>query len=162
MLPNWPPFAKAVIDVLFIDVLFIDVLFIALVADITSVPAILSTPLFCMFKLWSTVTSPSKNVAPAIFKLFVKSHVSSASSNIKLACVTPSPLYTDIPDVVAVAVSGDPWVVFNCNILSSTSTVYVLIVVVVPLSTKLPVIVTSPAKVAFCDESNVKAVVLFV
>ena len=64
------------------------------------------------------------------------------------------PLYTDIPDVVAVAVSGDPWVVFNCNILSSTSTVCVLSVVVVPPTVKLPVIVTLFVKFAFCEESN--------
>ena len=78
----------------------------------------------------------------------VKSHVSSLSSNIKLACVTPSPLYTDIPDVVAVAVSGDPCVVFNCNILSSTSTVCVLSVVVVPLTVKFALTIKSPVTVA--------------
>ena len=83
-------------------------------------------------------------ILPATTRLLVKSHVSSASSNIKLACVTPSPLYIDIPEVVAVAVSGVPCVVLSCIILSSTSTVVVLIVVVVPFTVKLPETVRLP------------------
>ena len=52
------------------------------------------------------VDAPVIVVVPATTKLFVKSHVSSASSKIKEACVTQFPRYTVIPLVVAVAVSG--------------------------------------------------------
>ena len=89
------------------------------------------------------------SILPATTILLVKSHVSSASSNIKDACVTPSPRYTEIPLVAAVAVSGLAWVVFNCNMLSSTSTVCVLSVVVVPFIVQFPVTVKSPPTVVF-------------
>jgi len=97
---------------------------------------------------------------PSITKLLVKSQVSSASLNIRLACVTPSPLYIDIPEVAAVAVSGEPCVVFNCNILSSTSTVVVLSVVVVPLTIKLPPTVASQGIVILPVVSNLNLLTL--
>ena len=71
--------------------------------------------------------------------------MSSPSSNINDAWVTPLPLYIDIPLVAAVAVSGLACVVFNCKILSSTSTVCVFNVVVVPFIVKLPPTVKLPS-----------------
>ena len=80
---------------------------------------------------------------PATFKLCVKSQKSSASSNIKLASEVVPPLLIAIPDVAAVAEPSDA-VLFNTIILSSTSTVAVFKVVVVPSTVKFPDITASP------------------
>ena len=128
-----------------------DVAFIALVADMTSVPAILSTPLFCMFKLWSIVTSPSKNVVPVTDTSFAKvaSPVPLSIVNLVVSTFVPTPILKLLvePSYLIDAPFCGLAVVPSCNkILEVLPAELVFMFNVGPAFFD---IITSPAKVAF-------------